>query len=213
MVTFLCTRIELYTKLEGDMIWYSNSNDQQVSDEIYSRREPNQFSKRWSRSRILRMEMGHAWRSHWAGRLWSYSVNVFAKKNWFLFLDLDLDLYQAVDYKRPTYEEVMKTFQPYLESGKATKCYSTKWWKMHQVWFAAFLSSSSSSSFSSLSRICYNDYSIWTHCKCIWGLNFQIRWLFLIKWFLKNLMLLLDFIFTGARCIGFVCVAHLQKPF
>ncbi|KAL1553657.1 Nudix hydrolase 25 [Salvia divinorum] len=34
---------------------------------------------------------------------------------------------QAVDYKRPTYEEVMKHFQPYFTSGKATKCYSTKW--------------------------------------------------------------------------------------
>ncbi|CAA0824453.1 Nudix hydrolase 25 [Striga hermonthica] len=34
---------------------------------------------------------------------------------------------QAVDYKRPTYDEVMKTFGPYLNSGKATKCYSTKW--------------------------------------------------------------------------------------
>ncbi|KAK4409702.1 Nudix hydrolase 25 [Sesamum angolense] len=34
---------------------------------------------------------------------------------------------QAVDYKRPTYEEVMKTFRPHFNSGKATKCYSTKW--------------------------------------------------------------------------------------
>lgn len=35
---------------------------------------------------------------------------------------------QAVDYKRPTYEEVMKTFQPYFsDNGKATKCKSTKW--------------------------------------------------------------------------------------
>ncbi|KAL7090851.1 hypothetical protein ACP275_12G068000 [Erythranthe tilingii] len=34
---------------------------------------------------------------------------------------------QAVDYKRPTYEEVMKKFRPYFDSGKATKCYSTKW--------------------------------------------------------------------------------------
>ncbi|CAA2999459.1 nudix hydrolase 25-like [Olea europaea subsp. europaea] len=32
---------------------------------------------------------------------------------------------QAVDYKRPTYEEVMRTFRPYLVG--ATKCYSTKW--------------------------------------------------------------------------------------
>ncbi|KAK6134144.1 hypothetical protein DH2020_032094 [Rehmannia glutinosa] len=34
---------------------------------------------------------------------------------------------QAVDYKRPTYEEVMKAFRPHFSSGKATKCYSTKW--------------------------------------------------------------------------------------
>ncbi|KAL3631395.1 Nudix hydrolase 25 [Castilleja foliolosa] len=34
---------------------------------------------------------------------------------------------QAVDYKRPTYEEVIKTFQPYFNSGKAAKCYSSKW--------------------------------------------------------------------------------------
>ncbi|XP_073049220.1 nudix hydrolase 25-like [Primulina eburnea] len=34
---------------------------------------------------------------------------------------------QAVDYKRPTYEEVMKTFHPHLSAGRATKCYSTKW--------------------------------------------------------------------------------------
>ncbi|KAL0326899.1 UNVERIFIED_CONTAM: Nudix hydrolase 25 [Sesamum angustifolium] len=34
---------------------------------------------------------------------------------------------QAVDYKRPTYEQVMKTFRPYFTAGKATKCRSTKW--------------------------------------------------------------------------------------
>ncbi|XP_058182899.1 nudix hydrolase 25 [Rhododendron vialii] len=35
---------------------------------------------------------------------------------------------QAVDYKRPTYEEVMATFRPYLsERGIAAKCLSTKW--------------------------------------------------------------------------------------
>ncbi|KAK3442617.1 hypothetical protein EUGRSUZ_B02907 [Eucalyptus grandis] len=35
---------------------------------------------------------------------------------------------QAVDYKRPQYEEVMKTFEPYLsESGISAKCKSTKW--------------------------------------------------------------------------------------
>ncbi|KAL6539053.1 Nudix hydrolase 25 [Orobanche minor] len=34
---------------------------------------------------------------------------------------------QAVDYKMPTYEEVMRTFRPYFYSGKATKCYSSKW--------------------------------------------------------------------------------------
>ncbi|KAL8463627.1 hypothetical protein ACS0TY_033551 [Phlomoides rotata] len=34
---------------------------------------------------------------------------------------------QAVDYKRPTYEEVVKTFRPYFNLGKAAKCYSTKW--------------------------------------------------------------------------------------
>jgi len=35
---------------------------------------------------------------------------------------------QAVDYKRPTYEEVMTTFKPYLsERGIAAKCQSTKW--------------------------------------------------------------------------------------
>ncbi|XP_039015102.1 nudix hydrolase 25-like [Hibiscus syriacus] len=35
---------------------------------------------------------------------------------------------QAVDYKRPTYEEVMKNFGPYLrDNSKAAKCKSTKW--------------------------------------------------------------------------------------
>eukprot|EP00257_Ricinus_communis_P019860 XP_015578961.1 nudix hydrolase 25 isoform X1 [Ricinus communis] len=35
---------------------------------------------------------------------------------------------QAVDYKRPTYEEVVKTFRPYLnETGIAAKCKSSKW--------------------------------------------------------------------------------------
>ncbi|CAI0431976.1 unnamed protein product [Linum tenue] len=34
----------------------------------------------------------------------------------------------AVDYKRPLYEEVMKTFKPYLnENGMAAKCKSSKW--------------------------------------------------------------------------------------
>ncbi|KAM7463446.1 hypothetical protein LguiA_031567 [Lonicera macranthoides] len=35
---------------------------------------------------------------------------------------------QAVDYKRPTYEEVMRAFSSYLNaSRKAAKCQSTKW--------------------------------------------------------------------------------------
>ncbi|XP_056165395.1 nudix hydrolase 25 isoform X1 [Syzygium oleosum] len=35
---------------------------------------------------------------------------------------------QAVDYKRPQYEEVMKTFEPYLNgSDISAKCKSTKW--------------------------------------------------------------------------------------
>ncbi|GKV47423.1 hypothetical protein SLEP1_g54327 [Rubroshorea leprosula] len=34
---------------------------------------------------------------------------------------------EAVDYKRPTYEVVMRTFRPYLDDGKAAKCKSTKW--------------------------------------------------------------------------------------
>ncbi|KAK4785245.1 hypothetical protein SAY86_001934 [Trapa natans] len=35
---------------------------------------------------------------------------------------------QAVDYKRPTYEQVMRAFQPYFNSsGLWTKCKSTKW--------------------------------------------------------------------------------------
>ncbi|KAK9935326.1 hypothetical protein M0R45_022432 [Rubus argutus] len=35
---------------------------------------------------------------------------------------------QAVDYKRPTYEEVMKTFKSYLDgSALSAKCKSTKW--------------------------------------------------------------------------------------
>ncbi|CAN0877079.1 Nudix hydrolase 25 [Linum grandiflorum] len=34
----------------------------------------------------------------------------------------------AVDYKRPLYEEAMKTFKPYLnENGIAAKCKSSKW--------------------------------------------------------------------------------------
>lgn len=35
---------------------------------------------------------------------------------------------QAVDYKRPVYEEVMRTFRPYLQSGGlSAKCNSSKW--------------------------------------------------------------------------------------
>ncbi|KAI3818258.1 hypothetical protein L1987_12061 [Smallanthus sonchifolius] len=36
---------------------------------------------------------------------------------------------QAVDYKRPTYEEVIKAFKPHLNDGgkAAAKCRSTKW--------------------------------------------------------------------------------------
>lgn len=35
---------------------------------------------------------------------------------------------QAVDYKRPTYEEVMKTFRPYFSgSANSAKCRSAKW--------------------------------------------------------------------------------------
>ncbi|XP_057961292.1 nudix hydrolase 25 isoform X4 [Malania oleifera] len=35
---------------------------------------------------------------------------------------------QAVDYKRPTYEEVMRTFMPYFNgSAISSKCKSTKW--------------------------------------------------------------------------------------
>ncbi|CAI9782299.1 unnamed protein product [Fraxinus pennsylvanica] len=34
----------------------------------------------------------------------------------------------AKDYKRPTYEEVMRTFRPYFVGAEpATKCHSTKW--------------------------------------------------------------------------------------
>ncbi|KAF2316778.1 hypothetical protein P3X46_026586 [Hevea brasiliensis] len=35
---------------------------------------------------------------------------------------------QAVDYKRPTYEEVVRTFRPYFnEKGITSKCKSSKW--------------------------------------------------------------------------------------
>lgn len=35
---------------------------------------------------------------------------------------------QAVEYKRPIYEEVMRTFAPhFIDKGKATKCQSTRW--------------------------------------------------------------------------------------
>ncbi|KAJ9708407.1 hypothetical protein PVL29_000449 [Vitis rotundifolia] len=35
---------------------------------------------------------------------------------------------QAVDYKRPTYEEVMKTFRPYFSgNANSAKCRSAKW--------------------------------------------------------------------------------------
>lgn len=35
---------------------------------------------------------------------------------------------QAVDYKRPTYEEVIKTFGSFLnDTGRAAKCKSAKW--------------------------------------------------------------------------------------
>ncbi|PWA85097.1 nudix hydrolase [Artemisia annua] len=36
---------------------------------------------------------------------------------------------QAVEYKRPTYEEVIKAFKPHLDDGgkAAAKCRSTKW--------------------------------------------------------------------------------------
>ncbi|KAJ0038829.1 hypothetical protein Pint_22268 [Pistacia integerrima] len=81
-------------------------------------------------------------------RLWGGEWHGQAQK-WFVFLILLLCLFletqtqnlqewkwaspdevieQAVDYKRPTYEEVIKTFRPYLnDSGQAVKCKSTKW--------------------------------------------------------------------------------------
>ncbi|KAJ1377467.1 hypothetical protein SESBI_48860 [Sesbania bispinosa] len=35
---------------------------------------------------------------------------------------------QAVDYKRPTYEEVIRTFKPYFQGNAiSAKCKSTKW--------------------------------------------------------------------------------------
>lgn len=36
---------------------------------------------------------------------------------------------QAVDYKRPTYDEVMRTFAPYFTGNakSSAKCRSTKW--------------------------------------------------------------------------------------
>lgn len=38
---------------------------------------------------------------------------------------------QAVDYKRPTYEEVIRTFKPYFQGNAVSaKCKSTKWWML-----------------------------------------------------------------------------------
>ena len=41
---------------------------------------------------------------------------------------LIITLKQAVDYKRPVYEEVMRAFKPHIESNtKSAKCKSSKW--------------------------------------------------------------------------------------
>ena len=54
--------------------------------------------------------------------------------NWFGLLIwewkwlLDMDVLQAVDYKRPTYEQVFTNFEPYFMTQQSAKCKSTKWW-------------------------------------------------------------------------------------
>ncbi|KAG5006838.1 hypothetical protein AAZX31_09G109200 [Glycine max] len=49
----------------------------------------------------------------------------FAEWKW---ADPEEVIEQAVDYKRPTYEEVIRTFKPYFQgSGISAKCKSTKW--------------------------------------------------------------------------------------
>ncbi|KAK7310095.1 hypothetical protein RJT34_07359 [Clitoria ternatea] len=49
----------------------------------------------------------------------------FAEWKW---ADPDEVIEQAVDYKRPTYEEVIRTFKPYFQGNAiSAKCKSTKW--------------------------------------------------------------------------------------
>ncbi|KAH9746391.1 Nudix hydrolase 25 [Citrus sinensis] len=62
--------------------------------------------------------------SCWKHNLSHFSIDLMCLKG----LSYRDNWLQAVDYKRPTYEEVMRTFRPYLnENGIAAKCKSAKW--------------------------------------------------------------------------------------
>lgn len=117
-------------------LWNPHPNEilhhRQVSHETNKWWQWGQLSKWWSRPGILGMEVGKPWSSYWAGMCceiyfannceynFTFCLKGFRHGIWWL---------QAVDYKRPTYEEVMRTFNSYLnENGISAKCKSAKWW-------------------------------------------------------------------------------------
>lgn len=120
--------------LNSSLSFQMYSVNWQVSHETDKRQwQRDQLSKWWSRHRVCRVEMGKTGRSHRAGVLqWLLSRLIccfFPRMLLFQKLISKRNHWQAVDYKRPQYEEVMKTFEPYLNgSGISAKCKSTKWW-------------------------------------------------------------------------------------
>ena len=115
-----------------------NLGHEQVSYEIHKGWEWDQLSYWGSWCRVCRVEMGEPWRSYRAGTaqhcLLVNQVHHYVYETYLYMWD---DWLQAADYKRPTYEEVMKTFKPYLDGNTSSaKCKSTKWWILW-VWLCS----------------------------------------------------------------------------
>ncbi|GLT99872.1 hypothetical protein SLE2022_172810 [Rubroshorea leprosula] len=77
----------------------------------------------------IKAKVNRLWGGEWHGQPQKWFIPscvllFFCREKW---ANSEEVIEQAVDYKRPTYEVVMRTFRPYLDDGKAAKCKSIKW--------------------------------------------------------------------------------------